>query len=126
MGDINATELMTLNIKMFNQVNKRSCLEIQQATVSQKNYVLREPQRKQWDENPCVDIYWYYRIEKEISGDIVKNNENYKIVKTTLDKTNWQMTQLSAWLEQEITNLQIEFSCEIEKCQECTNYEVKR
>ena len=65
MGDINATELMTLNIKMFNQVTKRSCLEIEQATVSQKNYVLSEPQRKQCYENPYVDIYWYYRIEKK-------------------------------------------------------------
>ena len=36
------------------------------------------------------------------------------------------MAQLSVWLEEEISTLQIELSLEIEKRQECINYAVKQ
>ena len=125
MGDNNATELLTVNSKMFNLVTERSRLETELATVSQKHGVLRERQRNHWDENPYVDIYRYYRIEKEISENIERNNEKYNLVRTALERTNWQMAQLSARLEEEISTLQIELSREIEKRQECINYAVK-
>ena len=88
MGDINATEIMTVNSKMFNLVNKKSYLELELATVSQKHDMLRERQRKHWDENHFDVIYRYHRIEKEISKNIERNNEEYYLVGTALDKTN--------------------------------------
>ena len=56
-GDINATEKMTVNSKIFILVTERSRLEIELATVSKKHDLLRESQQKHWDENPYVDIY---------------------------------------------------------------------
>ena len=88
MGDIKATELMTVNSKMFKLVTERSRLELELSTISQKQDVLCERQQKHWDENLYVDIYRYYKMEKEISENIEKNNENYKIVRTALDQTN--------------------------------------
>ena len=125
LGDINAIEMMTVNSKMFNLVTERSRLEIELATVSQKHDVLRERQRKHWDENPYDDIYRYYRKKKEISDNFARNSDEYKLVRTTIDKANWQMAQLSTRLEEEISTLQIELSREIEKRQESINYAVK-
>ena len=59
-------------------VTKRGRLEIELTTISQKHDVLRERQRERWDENPYDDFYRYYRIEKEISENIGRNNEKNK------------------------------------------------
>ena len=64
------------------------------------------------------------RDRKEISENIERNNEEYKLAKTTLDQANWQMAQLSARLEEEISTIQFELNREVERKQECINYAV--
>ena len=51
--------MITVNNKMFKIVTEQSRLEIEVATVSEKHDVLRERQRKHWDENPFDDIFRY-------------------------------------------------------------------
>ena len=72
--------------------------------------MLHECQQKHRDDNPYIEIYQYFKIEKLISDQIERKIENYNTVGTTLDQTNWQMAQFSAQLEEAMPTLQIELN----------------